>query len=161
MSHSYYMISFKLFSFTVMSRCWHESPEARPNFKELCSVMDRFHTHIANFTELRMVVVESQDVAHGMCQCVQVLSYWKFICLSSYLYYICEINIVIVFVIKVYTSASIYCCFCNWFINIIYYNKGVRYLYCLSRKTMEVLSKFEFGFNTLYIENSLLKLFCM
>ena len=51
-------------SFAVMARCWCEDPEERPDFSELCSIMESFLGSISDYTEWKMVLLG--DVS-GMC----------------------------------------------------------------------------------------------
>ena len=46
--------------FAVMSRCWNETPEDRPGFSELHSIMDNFLSLVSGYTLLRMAVVQDQ-----------------------------------------------------------------------------------------------------
>ena len=48
-------------SSAVMARCWCENPEHRPQFKEICSIMDQLLTVISDYTELRMVLVDHEE----------------------------------------------------------------------------------------------------
>ena len=43
-----------------MARCWCADPKERPDFIELCSIMDQFLGLISEYTELRMELVEDQ-----------------------------------------------------------------------------------------------------
>ena len=47
-----------------MTRCWCKNPGERPDFSELCSIMDRFLNQLSDFTELRMELVEEQSQEH-------------------------------------------------------------------------------------------------
>ena len=44
-----------------MARCWYVDPEERPNFSELCSIMDQFLSLVSDYTELKMVLVEDAN----------------------------------------------------------------------------------------------------
>ena len=59
-----------------MARCWCEHPEERPDFGELCSIMDQFLCEVSDYVELGMVLIEEPPEAHGnscILGCVHVL----------------------------------------------------------------------------------------
>ena len=49
-----------------MSKCWLENPKDRPDFNELCSIMDHSLSLISDYVELNMVLVEHKEEDHGM-----------------------------------------------------------------------------------------------
>ena len=53
-------------SSAVMRKCWRVSPEERPTFSELCSLVDRLLMSIAGYTELSMVLPQPADTELGL-----------------------------------------------------------------------------------------------
>ena len=62
-------------SFAVMSKCWLENPEDRPDFSELCSIMDQFLSLISDYAELNIVLVEEKEENFGMHYLTWTLKY--------------------------------------------------------------------------------------
>ena len=50
----------------MMRKCWRESPEERPTFSELSSLVGKLLMSIAGYTELSMVLPQPDNTETGL-----------------------------------------------------------------------------------------------
>ena len=44
-----------------MARCWYADPEERPDFSELCTIMEQFLSLVADYTEPKIELIEAVE----------------------------------------------------------------------------------------------------